>query len=242
MKVYNEISDVLQNVHVLNFYGSINFNFNARFCDLRNNIDITNGKLFMPDKKENIINNNYLKDITNNNFDTFISREKAQDVLFYTDGSVDPVLCRAGLGVFCPSFYINMKLRLNDLSTICNAKALAIIRALNIISEKIIERSTIVTDSLSVLRALMGDDRKGNLDASLYSIKLLIYNLKKRNLKVDFLWIPSHCGIKGNERADSLAGQALVLGLISFKMVQYTNLTSLFRKTMKLDAINYIYV
>ena len=149
-------------------------------------------------------------------------------------------MCRAGLGVFCLFFDINIKLRLNDLLTIFNAKALAIIRILNIISDKSIERSKIVTDSLSVLEALMEDNGKGNLDAYLYSIKFLIYYLKKRNLRVDILY-SSHCVIKGNERADSLPGQALVLDLIFFKTVQYTNLTSLFRKTMKLNAIYYIH-
>ena len=33
----------------------------------------------------------------------------------------------------------------------------------------------------------------------------LIDKIQKRGKAVDFIWVPSHCGVKGNERADELA-------------------------------------
>ena len=79
------------------------------------------------------------------------------------------------------------------------------------------------------------DDKRGDLDLSLYSIKLLFDNLKKRDIKVDFLWILSRCRIEGNDQADKLAKEALSLNVITFNLIQFDNLTNLFRKKMKED-------
>ena len=60
----------------------------------------------------------------------------------------------------------------------------------------------IFTDSLSALQALERDRIQNNLIVDiLYKIKVL----QLSDIYVNFEWIPSHCGIHGNEVADLLA-------------------------------------
>ena len=53
------------------------------------------------------------------------------------------------------------------------------------------------------------------------------------NKKVVLAWVPSHGGMKGNEKADELAKQALKFNVLALK-VSYTdlkvNLTSVFKQ------------
>lgn len=36
-----------------------------------------------------------------------------------------------------------------------------------------------------------------------------LYSLKQNNVKVEFLWVPAHIGLRGNEKADVLAKKAI---------------------------------
>ena len=39
----------------------------------------------------------------------------------------------------------------------------------------------------------------------IFEIKHLIHTLQLRNILINFLWVPSHCGIFWNDQVDSLA-------------------------------------
>ena len=57
-------------------------------------------------------------------------------------------------------------------------------------------------DSLSALQALESSQIKNNLVVDiLYKLRIL----KTLDIDVYFEWIPSHCGVQGNEIADKLA-------------------------------------
>ena len=70
--------------------------------------------------------------------------------------------------------------------------------------------SLICTDSLSVHSALEQNDWKDR-DPWLKQIKESIYH---GSSQIVLLWIPSHCGIEGNECADKLADEGSKMTMI----------------------------
>jgi len=77
------------------------------------------------------------------------------------------------------------------------AEGEAIIHAAHTIKYKVDNNTQIVflTDALSVLQALMNDNLP-QLEQALYTTK---------PLRTVLQWIPSYCGVHGNEQADGLA-------------------------------------
>ena len=101
--------------------------------------------------------------------------------------------------------YIYQDSKENQPYFIFRAEQVAIIMALEWIRESKLENSVIFCDSLSVLCDL----QELNQSCLSNEIRHLLYMLKKQHLEVFFLWIPSHCGIFGNETVDGLAKDAL---------------------------------
>jgi ribonuclease HI len=66
------------------------------------------------------------------------------------------------------------------------------------------QRKVIATDSLSTL--LAASDKKVTKNPKTRQIRKL---LKQEGDKITLLWVPSHVGIQGNEKADSVAKEAL---------------------------------
>ena len=82
------------------------------------------------------------------------------------------------------------------------------LRALQWIKKDPPKDCTICTDSLSLHQSLAKNDWR-DPDPWLKQIKNLIWEL---DCQIHVLWIPSHCGIRGNERADILAEGGTRLG------------------------------
>lgn len=120
----------------------------------------------------------------------------------YTDGS--KYVNSVGCAVFSEQY--QKQLRLPDNSTIFSAELIAIISAI----EYALENDTyfkylIISDSISSLQALQNPFSE---NALIQDILLLLMRIKQKNKVVNFLWVPSHVGIFGNEMADQLAKEA----------------------------------
>lgn len=113
----------------------------------------------------------------------------------YTDGS--KIEERVGYGVWSTEKEANG--RLKNHSSIFTAEMYAIQKAIRIIETSNGANFLIVSDSLSCLRALENFDSKDTLTNE---VKQMIAKTTKN---VEFLWVPSHVGIQGNEKADELA-------------------------------------
>jgi ribonuclease HI len=98
-------------------------------------------------------------------------------------------------------------IRLPNNSSIFTAELIAIDMALHMIFDCDHDFFTIFSDSLSALKAVEGDDFTHPL-VRILKEKLFILE-HELNKVVVFIWIPSHVGIKGNERADKAAKAAL---------------------------------
>ena len=92
--------------------------------------------------------------------------------------------------------------------------------ALKLVSTSNKEKFIIHSDSISVLKSL----KNTKLDNP-FIVKLLNkYNSMSHSKKVIFSWIPSHIGIQGNNKADSLAKAALNMVPDKKSKIPYNNL------------------
>ena len=97
--------------------------------------------------------------------------------------------------------------RLPDNSTIFAAEATAISLALNYYQHMDPVHDVIVySDSMSCLQAIEGEDTENPF---ICHIMNLLWSLSDKDTRVRFCWVPSHCGIDGDERVDQLAKETL---------------------------------
>ena len=130
----------------------------------------------------------------------------------YTDGSSFKGTYRAGYGARIEFYDKTCKEFAEPCGTHCDnfeAEAEAIQHVIQKLNETFINNpdkvsdSVIFTDSLSVLQTL---DQQNYTSKSIRNLALQIsLFLEKHPSTVYLQWIPSHCGIEGNERADTLA-------------------------------------
>ena len=96
---------------------------------------------------------------------------------------------------------------LPDNTSVYVAELFAILQALKYIKLKSLKKVFICTDSLSALMAL----RSGEMSFFVTTIRELYNKLHQHNFDIQFLWVPSHVGITGNEHADREAKSAIAL-------------------------------
>ena len=130
----------------------------------------------------------------------------AETATYYTDGSVDRSTGRAGASVHCQEHTACWRVS-NDASTL-QTELLAIDQALRHAVHQPKPRVNILTDSLSSIQLLQKRDYHDHT-LLLTTIFVHLQTLRSQEKSVHFTWIPSHCDIAGNERADEAAKTAL---------------------------------
>ena len=134
----------------------------------------------------------------------------------YTDGSKTENRVAAA----ATSDGLSAQVRLPGNASIFTAELQALKMAFNIVKNCDWDHFIIFSDSLSSLQALDSN----NCDHPFIQDILKLYNdCLSVNKKVVLAWVPSHVGIKGNEKADELAKQALNFNVLDLK-VPYTDL------------------
>ena len=134
----------------------------------------------------------------------------------YTDGSKTEKRVAAA----ATSNNLSAQVRLPGNASIFTAELQALKMAFNIVKNCDEDRFIIFCDSLSSLQALDGN----NCDHPFIQDILKLFNdCCSVNKTVVLAWVPSHVGIKGNEKADELAKQALNFNVLDLK-VPYTDL------------------
>ena len=140
----------------------------------------------------------------------FISHYKDYTCI-YTDGSKRDE--RSAAAAVCPG--ITFTNRLPEGSSIFSAETRAIQLALNFIDLTFHDKFIILTDSLSVLQSMKNKDWSNPL---ISQTLIQLNSLINRNKRIIFFWIPSHIGIKGNDRADKAANLALTNHITSMNI------------------------
>ena len=124
----------------------------------------------------------------------------------YTDGSKKD----EKVGAAATWEFGTLKTRLPNGACIFSGEAVALINALKIIQESERTRFVIFTDSLSCLESLRNEDLSNSL---IKEFLLRFREISQMGKCVVLCWIPSHKGIKGNEKADTHAKEALDLSI-----------------------------
>jgi ribonuclease HI len=119
----------------------------------------------------------------------------------FTDGSKDDsrVACAA------TGSNLILQIRLLSAASIYTAELSAIFESMKMLRDSVCDGVLIISDSLSALDAIQNMDFRHPI-----VIKILALYTELSSFKdIVFMWCPSHVGIRGNERADSLAKEAL---------------------------------
>ncbi len=127
----------------------------------------------------------------------------------FTDGSKN--LEVAGYGIFHGQLAENKSVQIIGKCSVFIAEAKAILEACKDIAFYPDDTTNfcIMTDSLSVLLALKEHDESYRKHYILNDIDDIVKILRLLGISINFMWIPSHIGIYGNEEADKLAKNAL---------------------------------
>lgn len=141
-----------------------------------------------------------------------IEQNKALPI--YTDGSLIQGAHADGYAVWIP--HENHKIRgsLSTFASIFSAEAKAIISALDWIICNPEFTYHILTDSRSVLQAMVNFRTNEIINPYIFEIKKKVAFILKRSTHMRpliFTWIPAHVGIDGNEAVDGLAKEATAL-------------------------------
>ena len=115
---------------------------------------------------------------------------------------------------------------LPDNSTISAAEATAISLALNYYKHMgpVHHDVVVYSDSMSCLQAIEAKDTDNSF---ICHIMNLLWSLSDKGTHVRFCWIPSHCGIDGNERVDQVAKETFDQDIDLLGSVHYTDMKPL---------------
>lgn len=123
----------------------------------------------------------------------------------YTDGAKNNNA--VSFAIYQPEINKGVGFNINKNASIFTAEATAILFALKHVKEhnQFSKEWVIVSDSMSVLISLSSNKMNASTCYLIFSIKELWLELSLVGIKIDFVWVPSHKGVSGNENADYLA-------------------------------------
>ncbi|XP_058813149.1 uncharacterized protein LOC131677379 [Topomyia yanbarensis] len=146
--------------------------------------------------------------------------------MFYTDGS--RISEATGFGIFNNNFSISLKLA--EPASVYIAELAAVHYSFQIINTLPPNHYFILTDSLSTIAALRSKRIDNHDPFFLGKIRESVSNLTRKCYKFTLVWLPAHCSIAGNEKADNLAKIGALDGEIYERPIAYNEFYSASRQ------------
>jgi len=157
-------------------------------------------------------------------FREFSSPLIGEGISIYTDDSKTENSPVRGATIYSPELGLALKHRLPADTSIFSAEAWAIYQAFILLESSQYEKATIFSDCRSILNALSSSQKnKSNGNYLIPLCRSKFHALTKSGFSIDLVWIPSHIGIPGNEKADQLAKQAAIHGRKPKFKIPYTD-------------------
>lgn len=199
----DNLKTILQDCkNIVNFKlpGHLNYPLEMKFHKMDNRINLALGQELINKKGE------IKSSSINNKFSKIINQNYKDSILAFTDGS--KLENKTGFAVLVPNKNLVRKAKVDNRISNTDAEALAILNALSIAERQNYTKITICTDSQYTLKSLKGFIKKNSESPLTYKIKNSDLKLTKKGFTIEYLWIPSHSGIQGNENVDRLAKEA----------------------------------
>lgn len=138
----------------------------------------------------------------------------------FTDASKSSDKECVGVGIYYVQYKLTEKIKLPPESSVFTGECYAILKAIELILLLKLDKTIIFSDSKSALQTIGKFPFKMKpYYPVVFEIRSKLYECVVKGYSVIFAWVPSHCGITGNERADQLAKEAIQDG----DMVPYKN-------------------
>lgn len=208
---------------------ALNYGFYSRFDKF--NVDLCSGiDCYVTNHPVNVGNGKSVPDCNSLCMKMLKKKNLFHSLILYTDGSMIPDV-GTGCAVWSSRLDVELGIELSKYNSIFEAEALAILHALHVCEEKCAVSAVILSDSRSVLSAICTYDTWARQHILIYAIKDILYSMERNGRTIHLIWIPSHRGIFGNERADQLAKQA-AQGIASLKheVIFTSNISKIFNK------------
>ncbi|XP_029674539.1 uncharacterized protein LOC115242419 [Formica exsecta] len=188
--------NITKNLHIHNHYDIYSFDFETVITSIPINTKI--GKHL----KQNVN--------PNTSFNKFISKHNSYTI--YTDGSKVNGSNSVGTACICQELNIIKKRNITNTASVFTAECIALNDALDIALLNPDHNFKIFSNSLSALLCLQNPKIDIKTNSYIFKIRKKYNEFKQKstNSNIELLWIPSHIGIQGNEKADILAKTATV--------------------------------
>ncbi|KAJ3619210.1 hypothetical protein MTP99_004912 [Tenebrio molitor] len=159
-----------------------------------------------------------------------IREAHTHDIVIYTDASKTHE--GVGCAFYSPQNATERKFKLSNESSIHTAELYAIHQAL-CYSQTLDQKNIIIcTDSLSAIQAIQRTSPKNHL---LHLIQKTLYETEKQDKSILFVWIPSHCNLQGNDKADQAARDAIQAGQETQESLLLTDAISIIKRSIHAD-------
>ena len=171
----------------------------------------------------------------NLNFNRLVREHYRYFTCIFTDGSKTIEGLSTGGAVVCLERAYCHPLNMNPEASVFTAECAALYKGLDFALSNCETSYLFCTDSLSAV--MSPKSTKANVKTNIYILeiknKVLQFREQSPNgSRVVFAWIPSHCGISGNERADIVAKEATSMDYSDEYKVPYTDFKEGFKKKM----------
>lgn len=137
----------------------------------------------------------------------------------FTDASKSPGGECVGVAIYYVQYKLIEKIKMPPESSVFTGECFALLKAVELILLLKLDKSIIFSDSKSALQTINKFPFKMKpFYPVVFEIRSKLHECVVRGYSVIFAWVPSHCGIMGNEKADQLAKEAVQDGdLVPFK-------------------------